>query len=202
MKSFEEYCNSLDDEHRIFFERRENQFRGQKVEKARIIQPSALMKAVAATLLNQPNRAARDYRGISLEYQDRLFQDDHDVRPYYSSCYLHYKLDFLWRNQRIDSSLKIYRYYLMAAIGRTAFGNGDVFNKRKADIEASSDKIIRFCDNEIVMKVAIDKIGKALNRRISAMAIDAREKLRDTIRSETFAKAFDADLLGENIKLD
>jgi hypothetical protein len=202
MKSFEEYCNSLDDDHRIYFERRENQFRGQKVEKARIIQPSALMKAVAATLLNQPNRAARDYRGISLEYQDKLFKDEHDVRPYYASCYLHYKLDFLWRNQRIDSSLKIYRYYLMAAIGRTAFGSGDVFSKRKSDIEQISDRVIRFCDNETVMKSVIEKIGRALNRRISSMGIDAREKLRDTIRSETFAKAFDSDLTNEGIRLE
>lgn len=65
MKNFEEYCQSLDDERRIFFERSENQFRGQKVEKARIMQPSTLMKTVAATLLNQPNRSARDYRGIT-----------------------------------------------------------------------------------------------------------------------------------------
>lgn len=80
MKSFEEYCRSLDDDHRIYFERRENQYRGLKVEKSRIIQPSVLMKAVAATLLYQPNRSARDYRGITAEYQERLFQENHDVR--------------------------------------------------------------------------------------------------------------------------
>lgn len=39
MKNFEEYCKSLDEDHKMFFERRENQFRGQKVERARVVQP-------------------------------------------------------------------------------------------------------------------------------------------------------------------
>jgi hypothetical protein len=201
MKSFEEYCQSLDDDHRIFFERRENQFRGQKVEKARIIQPSTLMKAVAATLLNQPNRSARDYRGISAEYQSKLFQDDHDVRLYYAACYLHYRLDYLWRNQKLDNGLKLYRYYLLAAIGRKVIGNGDVFSRRKQDIEAISQRIVTLADSEHRLKATIEKIYKVLTNRIAATDASTRERLRDAIRSEAFAKAFDRDLIDEDIPI-
>lgn len=201
MKSFEEYCLSLDDEHRIFFERRENQFRGQKVEKARIIQPSTLMKAVAATLLNQPNRSARDYRGISSEYQNKLFLDDHDVRLYYAACYLHYRLDYLWRNQKLDSALKIYRFYFMAAIGHKVLGGGDIFGRRKQDIESGTQRIINLADDEARFKPVIESVHKLLVRRIALTDTSTRERLRDAIRSETFAKAFEKDLAGEELNV-
>lgn len=201
MKSFEEYCRSLDDEQRIFFERRENQFRGQKVEKARIMQPSTLMKAVAATLLNQPNRSARDYRGITAEYQDRLFLDEHDVRLYHAACYLHYRLDYLWRNTKLDSKLKIYRFYFMAAIGKKIIGSGDVFARRRQDIEAISANIVGLAGNEVRLKTVIEKTHDLLQVRIAATDTGTRERLRDAIRSETFAKAFDRDLAAATIPL-
>jgi AIPR protein len=194
MKNFEEYCKSLGEEHRIYFERRENQYRGQKVERARIMQPSVLMKAVAATLLNQPNRSGRDYRGIIAEYQDRLFQEEHDVRLYYSACYLQYRLDYMWRNQKIDSSLNIYRYYLLAAIGKKAVSGGDVFNKKKSEIETIVRKLIEFADDELKFKTAVGKIEKLLTAQVAQFDTETRERLRDVIRSESFAKSFDAEL--------
>jgi hypothetical protein len=194
MKNFEEYAQSLDDDHKIFFERRENQFRGRKVEKARVVQPSTLMKIVAAMLLNQPNRSGRDYRGISAEYQDKLFQDDHDVRLYYAACYLNYKLDYLWRNQRIDNALKIYRYYILAAIGRKLIVKGDAFTQKKTEIEAILNKVIGLCDNETRLKSTIEIVHGVLARQMASTGTSARERFRDVIRSESFAKVFDNDL--------
>ena len=73
LKSFEEYCRNLDPEKVIYFERRENQYRNQDIERTRIMQPSIAMKAMAACLLFQPQRAARDYRGILVEYEKSIF---------------------------------------------------------------------------------------------------------------------------------
>jgi AIPR protein len=39
MKSFEEYCRNLDPEEVIYFERRDNQYRNQDIERTRIMQP-------------------------------------------------------------------------------------------------------------------------------------------------------------------
>ncbi len=202
MKNFEEYCISLDEDHKIFFERRENQFRGQKVEKARIVQPSTLMKVVAATILHQPNRSARDYRGISAEYQDRLFQEDHDVRLYYAACYLNYKLDFLWRNQRLDSGLKIYRFYILSGIGSKVLGSGDVFSKKKSDIENAANSLILLCDDENRLKAAINNVSAVVESRVKALGTEtSRERLRDAIRSESFAKFFESELSASNFSI-
>jgi len=201
MKNFEEYCRSVEDERKIYFERRENQFRGQKVEKARIVQPSTLMKVVAATLLNQPNRSARDHRGISAEYEKRLFQEDHDVRIYYAACYLNYRLDYLWRNQKLDSSLKIFRYYILSAIGSRLIPRKDVFSLKKSEIESAFSHLLLLAEDELLLKSAIDYIHSVLSDQISELEISGRERLRDAIRSETFAKSFDATLSEDNVYL-
>lgn len=201
MKNFEEYCRSVEDDRKIFFERRENQFRGQKVEKARIVQPSTLMKVVAATLLNQPNRSARDHRGISAEYEKRLFLEDHDVRLYYASCYLNYRLDYLWRNQKLDSSLKIFRYYILSAVGIHAVPRKDVFSLKKSEIENSVSYILQLAEDELRLKAAIDYIYSMLSDQIDDLEIVGRERLRDAIRSETFAKSFHSTLTASDIDL-
>lgn len=152
------------------------------------------MKAVAATLLNQPNRSGRDYRGIISEYQDKLFQEDHDVRLYYSACYLYYRLDYMWRNQKIDAALKIYRYYILAAIGAKVVSGGNVFNKKKSEIESIFTRIVSLADNEEKFRLAVGKISKVVESQVAQFDTDTRERLRDVIRSETFAKAFDAEV--------
>jgi hypothetical protein len=92
MKSLEEYCRNLDQEEIILLERRDNQYRNQDIERTRIMQPSVLMKAVAACFLFQPQRAGRDYRGILSDYENKIFLEGQDVRIYHSVAYLYYRL--------------------------------------------------------------------------------------------------------------
>ncbi len=192
MKNFEEYCKSLDDDHKIYFERRENQYRGQKVERARVMQPSILMKAVAATILHQPNRSARDYRGIIAEYQEKLFLDEHDVRPYYASCYLNYRLDYLWRNRKLNSDSKIFKYYIMAGIAKNTYARNNLISQGKNEIEKFHKLIIDLCDNENALKNTAENVGILASKLLEDFDVSTRERLRDTIRSETFVASFDA----------
>jgi hypothetical protein len=194
MKNFEEYCRSLDGDDKIFFERRENQYRGQAVERARIIQPPVLMKAVSAMLLFQPNRSARDYRKISADYKEDIFLDDHDVRLYYVAAYLHYKLEFLWRNQRIPPEWKIYRYYIMYALSRKALGRGAIFGRRRADVERFVSDLRALYHDEERLKRAIKKVSNALSSQVASLGLDSRERIRDAIRSDSFFASFDRDL--------
>lgn len=190
MKSFEEYCRSLEAEEIIYFERRDNQYRNQDVERTRVMQPSVLMKAVAACLLFQPQRAARDYRGILSEYENVIFLDDQDVRIYHAVAYLYYRLEFLWRNQRIENGHKTFRYYILAGIGLNSTGGRSVFNQKKTKIAGISENIIGLAKDEDKLKAAVTEIVDAVEDRLRAMGITTQEKIRDTIRSESFATGF------------
>ncbi|HEV7345884.1 MAG TPA: AIPR family protein [Devosia sp.] len=190
MKSFEEYSRSLDPEEIIYFERRENQYRNQDVERTRIMQPSVLMKAVAACLLFQPQRAARDYRGILSEYEELIFLDDQDVRVYHAVAYLYYRLEFLWRNQRVENSYKTYRYYILAGIGLKFTGAKDVFSMKKSAMNVVSESIIALSKDEERLKKEVAEIVNLVEERLQSMGVDTQERIRDTIRSETFSTQF------------
>ncbi|MCX5493247.1 AIPR family protein [Kaistia dalseonensis] len=190
MKSFEEYCRSLDSEEIIYFERRDNQYRNQAIERTRVMQPSVLMKAVAACLLFQPQRAARDYRGILSEYENIIFLDDQDVRIYHAVAYLYYRLEFLWRNQRIESSYKTFRYYILAGIGLKLTNSTNVFSMKKGKLTAVAESLIETCKDEEVLKKAVEEVVGIVHERLKATGVTGQERIRDAIRSEGFASAF------------
>jgi hypothetical protein len=200
MKSFEEYCRNLDPEEVIYFERRDNQYRNQDIERTRIMQPSVVMKAVAACLLFQPQRAARDYRGMLSEYENAIFLDDHDVRIYHAVCYLYYRIEFLWRNQRIENRYKTFRYYILAGIGLHTTRAADVFSMKKAKLSATAESIIKLCKDEEGLKAVVINVVSIVEDRLKEMGITTQERVRDTIRAETFSTTFRDRLLAANIQ--
>jgi len=155
MKSLEEYSRNLEPEEVIYLERRDNQYRNQEVERTRVMQPSVLMKAVAACLLFQPQRAARDYRGILAEYESKIFLDEHDVRIYHAVAYLYYRMEFLWRNQKLENRYKTFRYYILAAIGLWASEGKPIFSQKKAKIAKISEDIIALAKSEEDLKKSV-----------------------------------------------
>jgi hypothetical protein len=190
MKNLEEYCRSLDGDQKIFIERRDNQYRSlPKIERTRIMQPSVLMKAVAACLLFQPQRAARDYRGIVAEYETSMFLDDHDVRIYHAVAYLYYRLEFLWRN-RIESTSKTFRYYILAAIGLRLTNGRSVFAMKKKERDTIEESILRLSGSEAELKTEVSNIIKNIESLLKNYKADTQERIRDTIRSEAFYQAF------------
>lgn len=199
VKTLEEYCQSIDDQLKIFIERRENQYQREEIERARIMQLPVLMKAISATLLNQPNRSARDYKKIYNENKDIVFQENADVRIYHSIAYLYYRLEFLWRNQKIDNSLKIYRFYIIWAVYVTATKGVDVSKVQKVkQIADISKSIIDIASDEEKFKKIVKDFSKKLMKNAGKVSIKNREKLRDTIRSDAFFFNVRSSLFPEN----
>lgn len=191
MKSLEEYCRTLESDHKILFERRENQYMNQPVEKARIVQPHALLKAASACLLKEPHRAARDYKSLLKDNDRKLFQDDRDVRLYHSIGYLHYRLEFQWRNKRVSPSLKIFRYYIMAGIANRISGGKLILSPKRKFIEDFSAKVLDLCGNEDSFRTEVMLVAEIVVKQAKENdGIENREKLRDEIRRETFAREF------------
>lgn len=190
MKSLEEYGRNLDPEEVIYLERRDNQYRNGEVERTRVMQPSVLMKAVAAALLYQPQRAARDYRGILSEYENKIFLDDHDVRVYHAVAYIYYRLEFLWRNQKIESGYKTFRYYILAGLGLKLIGGVDIFSLKKSKIAPIVEKILILAKDEESLKSSVEDIVEVISDRLEEMNVSTQEKIRDTIRAEAFATTF------------
>lgn len=118
-KDFEEYARTQGDTHALFYERRENQYRFDEVsERTRIIDSASVVKSVVAMFMNLPNRAGRDYRQMKSEFSDKIFLDGHDVRVYHAAAYAFYRLEFMYRTNRVDKELKKYRMYILWSIAK------------------------------------------------------------------------------------
>ncbi|MBV1833973.1 AIPR family protein [Novacetimonas pomaceti] len=198
VKNLEEYCRSIDDQFKIFIERRENQYHREEIERARIMQLPVLLKAISATLLGQPNRSARDYKKIYSENKSVIFQENSDVRIYHAIAYLYYRLEFLWRNQKIDSSLKIFRFYIIWAVYVTITNGVDVLKLHKSNQLASIAKsIVDTVSDEETFKEIVRDVSKKLTTDESQLSNENREKLRDTIRSDAFFQSVRQKLFGD-----
>jgi hypothetical protein len=190
MKDLEEYCRAQPPESAIFIERRENQYREEAVERTRIVKPSELMKVIAAMYLYQPNRAARDYRGIRKEFSEEIFQEGHSVELYHAAAFANYKFEFAVRNGRVDRSWRIYKYYTLYALVRQMWGEPNLLSAPKKRQTEMLSNIRAIIYDEDRFHQHITEVADMLGKLVDDAKLETREQVRDFIRSETFALSF------------
>lgn len=190
MKNLEEYCRAQDGEAQIFIERRENQYRDLPIERTRIFRPADLMKAVAAMYLFQPNRAARDYRGIRKEFSGKIFEANHSVELYHLAALAAYKFDFAIRNGKVDRSRGIYKFYALYGLVRKLWNNSDVLDTSKKSQQKLISAIRAILDDNDQFVRHIEEVSIELDKIITNSGASTREQMRDYIRTETVAEQF------------
>jgi hypothetical protein len=190
MKDLEEYSRQQKDDQRLFIERREHQYREDGVERTRIIKPSDLVKSIAGMFIFQPHRAARDYRGIRKEFSEKIFRDEHSVVPYHVAAFASYKIDFAIRNKRVPRDWGIYKYYVLAMIGREFTGSKEIWDLKKSKQETICENIITLVSDENKLVEQFTKAANTLGEMIDGANLGTREKTRDYIRSESVADIF------------
>ena len=200
MKDLEEYCRAQPDDKLILLERRENQYRDVKVERTRIFKPAELMKAIAATYLGRPNRAARDYRGVRREFRDEIFQPNHNVELYHLAAMCSYKFDFAVRNKRVDRSRSIYKFYALFAALRESWVGSNLLNESTNVQRRVSGEVANLLEDEEKWVHHIEKISKVLDDKISEQGLETREQIRDYIRTDTALAAFIEKAYGKQSK--
>lgn len=190
MKDLEEYCRAQKPDDAIFIERRENQYRELQVERTRIFKPGDLMKAIAAMYLWQPNRAARDYRGIRKEFATKVFQPSHNVELYHLAALASYRFDFYVRNNRIDRSRGIYKFYTLYALVRGILNDKDLLTSERKKQTSAIKAMVEVVSDETKFLSLIERVAATLDGLISAAGLSTREQIRDYIRAESVVELF------------
>jgi len=115
-KTLEEFFRAYPDPHKLFYERRDRQYDRQAIERTRIVTPRELIRAFGAMFFEEPHRATRDYGVLKGKAIDgEMFGRDHRAEPYYTAAFAAYKLEYLFRNGRLDPRYKVARYQLLMA---------------------------------------------------------------------------------------
>lgn len=190
MKDLEVYCSAQEGDARILVERRDNQYRGVAVERTRIMKLSDLMKVAAAMFFFQPQRAARDHRGIRKEFSDRIFRDAHSVELYHLAALSLYRFDYLIRSGKVDRGRVIYKFYALFSLIREHWKTPNIL-----DAPPKTQKKVHQAVLEIVLDndrfaERIEAVSSSLDEIIRLSGDKTREQIRDFIRTETVSDAF------------
>jgi hypothetical protein len=194
-KSIEIYFESKDGDQRLYYERRPGQFNTiAGIEKVRIVTKDLLLKTYASVFLEQPNQVGRYYKDLIPLIGTEIFSPRHEVHSYYTAAYIAYRLEFMFRNRRMDTEWKPFRFQLaMAArlVLERELGL-DARRKRSQAYCAAIDAVMADPDKaQAVFEKGTKAITKAitelrdqdakLDRRTAKMR-DMKDKLRALIR--------------------
>lgn len=115
-KRLEDYFTSFPVEDRLYYERRAKQYSDTPVpvEKVRIVSIQTMIRAFAATMLDEPHSSHYTSR-LDEVIGDRIFSGNHKLGPYYASAYALYRLEQLFRSRAIPSEFKPARYHMLMA---------------------------------------------------------------------------------------
>lgn len=179
-KKLEAYFPSFEEKQRLYYERRPRQYHSQaSIEKVRIVNMTIVVRAFASMFLNLPHRTTRNYKSLLRMIEKDIFHKDHRLEPYYTAAYAHYKLEFLFRNQTIQSSLKPARYHILLAF-RKLTNPQDLPRFNSHDME-------RFCA-PLLETLWDDEKLKDIFKKATDLILDISEGNlhRDNIRTEPF----------------
>lgn len=193
-KDLEALFASFPETQRLFYERRSRQYASANtIEKTRIVTRSNLTRTYASMFLNEPSRAGRYYKELKEARKGDLFRPDDAGLAYYTSAAAAYRLDWLFRNKRIDRKYTTAKYQLMMAIKTRVLGLADLpKGDRKADIECK--KLLDIIWDPVKSEALVKELIGPLEITIEAEGGGAGLN-RDTVRTQRFADRLRREVL-------
>ncbi len=116
-KQLEQFFQAFLPAHRLYYERRSKQYdRLDGIEKTRVITQPNVIKAFAGMFLEEAHRTTRNYSGIKAKVGTEIFGKGHKLDPYYTSAFALYRLEYLFRNTKLEPKYKPARFHILLAI--------------------------------------------------------------------------------------
>ncbi len=73
------------------------------------------MKNYASVFLELPNQVGRYYKDLTPLIGKEIFSPRHEVHSYYTAAYIAYRLEFMFRNRRMGTEWKPFRFQIVMA---------------------------------------------------------------------------------------
>lgn len=119
-KKLEQFFQAQELPNRLYYERRSRQYDRMPIEKVRIISQANSIRAFAGMFLEEPRRTTRNFNALLDNVGKTIFVDGHKFEPYYAASFALYKLEKLFRTQKLDTAFKAARYQVLLAARRVA----------------------------------------------------------------------------------
>jgi AIPR protein len=119
-KKLEQFFQAHEPTNRIYYERRSRQYDRLSIEKVRVITQANTIRAFAGMFLEEPHRTTRNFNALLDNVEKTIFVDGHKLDPYYVAAFTLYKLEKIFRAQKLSSEYKATRYQILLAARRLA----------------------------------------------------------------------------------
>ena len=185
-RKLEAFYGTFTGANRLYYERRSKQYNyGTDIEKVRIVSISTQIKAVASMFYDKPHLASR-YYGRLLKSIDGIFNDGHQLLPYYTCAFTLYRLEFLFRNKSIPAQYRKFKYYILMLI------KYDLADDKIPEMNAN--KMNKFC--EIILAIASD------NSKLTDEVNKLTQLIDKYVTDITSAESTKTATLVENLKTE
>lgn len=194
-RRLEDYFAAQEPPRRLYYERRSKQYGSSpEVEKTRIVSRAQLTRAYAAMFLDEPAGVGH-YQTMVERRRGELFQDGHPPEPYYAAAAAWYRLEWLFRNRRIQAGYRPARYHLLAAIKLRVLGRSALPHAPR-EVTRTCQKLLAMLwdPNRAERLVALDLVP-VLQRAIDAEPAGGAP-LGEMVRTRRFADRVRDEVLG------
>jgi AIPR protein len=184
-KNVEVYFNSCNDEaneeSKIYFERRENQYDGKGISDSKIFDIRTVARAFSAMFLEIPHIAASYPTQIFEQSGSRLFQDAQNEIAYYCATLALYKFTKLFNSKKLPGNFSKYRWHTLTLLKYIINGNS------KAP-ELNSKKVTPYCQ-KIVEVLSSPREDFLKNYQVCVDVIEAggwatKDRLKRSLHTE------------------
>lgn len=133
-KNLEEYYKTFIGPEALVYERRTGQYRESDIPKNRIVSISTQIKTMAAMFLNEPSAVSGQYGAVAKRIGNKIFRNSDKLIMYYVSALALYKIENLFRSNKIPKQYRRSRYHAMMLF-RMVVSEEDMprFNQKKME---------------------------------------------------------------------
>ena len=123
-KSIERYYDAVPADHRLYYERRSQQFRSTPgLEKIRIVNISTQIRTFASMFLNRAHQASRYYGSLLKDIESAIFVEGHFPIAYYVSSFALFRVESFLRRGLIDNKYRPFKYHLLGIFRMAVAGS-------------------------------------------------------------------------------
>ncbi|HKV93323.1 MAG TPA: AIPR family protein [Candidatus Angelobacter sp.] len=182
-KQLEAFFQSFETSKKLYYERRSRQYeRLQGIEKTRIITQPNVIKAFAAMFLDEAHRTSRNYGALKAKVGREIFGQGHKKDPYYTASLALWRLEYLFRNSRLDPKFKPARFHILLAVRMLAKPNEPLPAMNSRDMERYCAPLMGWLWDTETADALINAASSAVDKAA------AGDFDRDKIRTEPFTK--------------
>jgi len=112
-KQLEDYYQTFPISERLYYERRSKQYNKSSIQRKKIIDKTTQIKAMGSIFYDKPEMATRFFGALFTEFKNKLFQDNHEMFPYYVASYSIYQLESFFSSKKLDKKYTKIKYHLI-----------------------------------------------------------------------------------------